>query len=106
MSAAESVVFALAGEGERAYAVEFPVRVEYVTPSGQYLVSVGLVSYIPNDAVVGGVEHVVEGDGEFYDTETRGQMARIDRQLTDDVGAQFVTNGRQFVDRKSAEVCW
>ncbi len=50
---------------------------------------IGLVADIPDDAVVGGVEDVVEGDGELDDAEAGAEMAAGDRDGVDGLGAQL-----------------
>jgi hypothetical protein len=44
--------------------------------AGQYLVGIGLMSHIPDQAVMRGIEHVMQGDGQFDRAQTRGEMAR------------------------------
>ncbi|GJD92726.1 hypothetical protein BHAOGJBA_6283 [Methylobacterium hispanicum] len=51
---------------------------------------VGLVSDVPDDAVVGGVEDVVERDGELDHAEAGTQMAAGDGDGVDHLGAHRV----------------
>ena len=76
---------ALFGRGEGAYAFEASVGGEGGAASGQYLVAVGLVAYVPDDAVVRGVEHVMEGDGQFDCSQAGGEVSGVARHFFYDV---------------------
>ena len=59
MSGNEAVVFAFRRIGESTETVQFADGVENVASSREYLMSVGLMSDVPDDAVIGGVKNVV-----------------------------------------------
>lgn len=59
---------------------------------------------IPNEFIVRCVVNVVYGNGEFYRTQTRGQVAGVARTLLDDVLAQLAAITRQLVDLKTFQV--
>ncbi|GJE67749.1 hypothetical protein LNAOJCKE_4982 [Methylorubrum aminovorans] len=65
MRRAEGVVLALGALGETGQAAALAERADAIAPSGEDLVRVALVSDVPDDAIVGGVEHVVQRHGEF-----------------------------------------
>ncbi len=67
MGRAERVVFALGALGEARQAAALAERPDAVAPPGQDLVRIGLVSDVPDQAVVRRVEHVVQGDRELDD---------------------------------------
>jgi hypothetical protein len=56
--------------------------------------AVSLMAHVPDDAVIGRVVDVVEGDGQLSHTEARSQVARVHRQLFDNVLPKLVTNPR------------
>ena len=97
MSAGKRVVFAFKRGGEGTDAAQLAVGAELVAPSGQYLVSVGLMSDVPYEAVVGRVEDVVQCHRQLHDTERRGKVPRVDSHLADDVVAQFAAYLRQLL---------
>ena len=97
MSAGESVVFAFFGRGERAYTFEFTVGGKGFAPSGQYLVAVSLMAHIPDDAVVGSVVDVVQGDSQFHSSEAGCEVPRIAGYFFNDVLPQFFADFRQLV---------
>ena len=66
--------------------------------------SVGLVSDVPNDTVVGGVEDIMERHGQFHHTETRSEMPWIVGQLVDDVLAEFIADVGQRLNAQSTQV--
>ena len=59
-------------------------RADAVAAAGQDLVRIGLVADIPDQAVVGRVEYVMQGDGQLHHAEAGPEMAaghshRIDK---------------------------
>ena len=62
----------------------FAIGLELIAPAGQYFVSVGLVSDVPDEFVVRGIEDVVNGDGQFDDAETGPEVSRVVGQRFDD----------------------
>ena len=104
MTAGEGVVLALQWGGKRADAVQMTVGAERVATSCKYLVTISLMTYIPHDAVVGGIEDIVQGNGNLDDAQTRGKVTGIDRHLVDNVLAQLAANLCQLVYIQLAQV--
>lgn len=52
---------------------------------------IGLMAYIPDDAVFRCVKNIVQCHSQFNDTKTGCQMSGIDRQFLHDVLAKFLT---------------
>ena len=102
MSGDEGVVFALGRVGETAQPVQLAAGVEPLASAGQYLVAVGLVPHVPYDAVVGGVEHVVQGYGQLDGSHARPEMPRVVGQRTDEEAAYLGTHLGQLLDRQFA----
>jgi len=61
----EGVVFALGAVGEGANAIAGADGGHPVFAACEYLVGIGLVADIPDQLVVGGVEDVMQGDGQL-----------------------------------------
>ena len=72
---AEGVVLAFVATREAADAAELAQRVHAVAPAGEDLVRVGLVADVPHQAVVGGVEDVVQRDRQLDRAEVARQVA-------------------------------
>ena len=104
MTAGESVVLALQWGGKRADAVQMTVGAERVATSCKYLVTISLMTHIPHYAVVGGIEDIVQGNGNLNDAQTRGKVTGIDRHLVDNVLAQLAANLCQLVYIQLAQV--
>ena len=79
MSGNESVILTFSRVGETADSFEFPERMESLPASGQDFVPVSLMSDVPNDPVVGRIEDIMQGDGQFDSTEAGSQMAGVFR---------------------------
>ena len=104
VAAGEGVVGALLGSGEGGEAVPLAVGAEGLAASCEYLVAVGLVAHVPDDAVLRGVEHIMERHRHFDRPKAGGEVTRIVRQLIDDVPAQFVAYLRQGLQGQTAQV--
>ena len=76
--------------------MKLTVGAELLASSGKYLVTVGLVSHVPDDAVFGRVVNVMKRHGNLYGTKAGGQMTGVDRQLFDDVLPQLLAECRQL----------
>ncbi len=85
---------------------QFAVGVELFPPSGQHLVCIGLMPHVPHDAVVGRVEDIVQGDGQFHHAERRGKMPGILAQLLYEAVPKFVTDSWQLLYGQFSEVGW
>ena len=75
MAGDEGVVLAFLTLGEAGQTVGLAQRVHALAAAGQYLVGIGLVADIPDDAVFRRIEHAVQRDGQFDDAEVRRQVA-------------------------------
>ncbi|BDL41724.1 hypothetical protein MSPGM_43140 [Methylorubrum sp. GM97] len=103
MGRAEGVVLALRALGEAGEATALAQRADAVAAAGQDLVRVALVSDVPDDAVVGGVEDVVERHREFDHAQARAEMAAGDRHGVDHLGAHGVGHPLQLALRQKPE---
>ena len=104
MPAPESVVGALRHARETADTAQQAFGLERLAAPGDNLVGIGLVPHVPDDLVRGRIENVVECGGEFHAAEARRQMPGIYRALVDDIAAQLVAVGTQFLRRELLEV--
>ena len=67
--------------------------------------TVGLVTYIPHQPIVGRIKDIVKSDGQFYNTETRCQMSGINCYLFNNITAQLVTQLWQLLFFEFSQVC-
>ena len=65
---------------------------------------VGLVPHVPYDAVVRGVEHVVQGHRYLHHSETGSEVSRIDRELVHNHLSEFVAQLGQLLHAELAQV--
>ena len=84
--------------------MQLAVGAEQLAPTGQYLVAVGLVPHIPYDAVVRGVQHIVQGHGQLHHAQARRQVAGVHRQLLHDGLPQLIAHLRQLVYCQPSQV--
>ena len=104
MAGNESVVGTFHGRGESAQPAQFAVGRKTFSPPGEDFVSIGLMAYVPHDAIVGGVENVVQSDGEFYCPEARCKVARILGQGIDNELTQLVAQLGKLSEVEAAQV--
>ncbi len=106
MTRAESIVGALLPAGETADSPELAQSVEVLPPARDELVSIGLVPYVPDQTVPGGIENIMEGQGEFYHPQVGGQMSANFGDGTDDFFADLLRQQRKIHRPHLAQVFW
>ncbi len=104
VAAAEGVVGAFGHAREAADAAHAAVAAERLATAGDDLVTIGLVAYVPHDAVVRRVVDIVQCGRQLHGPEARRQMPGIDRALLDDVAPQLVAVGAQLLGREAAQI--
>ncbi len=86
MADAKGVVLAFRPRGERCESGVLLDRVKAVRAAGEDLVRIRLVTHVPDQAVLRGVEHIVQGDGQLDRAEPCREVAatgadRVDEKL-------------------------
>ena len=84
MPGPEGVVGAFFPVWKTAQATFLPDAVKGFPPSGQDFMPVGLVAHIPDQAVIRGVEDIVQGDGELHHPQGGAQVPFLDGDHIDD----------------------
>ena len=100
----KGVVLALATRWKRCKAARLLDGMQLIAPSGQYLMRIGLMADIPNEAVVRRVEHIMQRDGELDRPETGGKMAATGTDAVDEELSQLVGQGLELAERQPAQV--
>ena len=104
MRRAERVVGALRALGEPAQPVLLAKRPDPVAAPCQDLVGIALVRNVPDDPVLGCVEHRMERHGEFDHAKPRAQMPACDADRADRLGPEFMGELRQLRVRQAVQV--
>ena len=86
----EGVEFRLGAFREAGQAVLLPHGENFVAAAGENLVRVALVAHVPHQPVVGGVEQVMQGHGQFHHAEAGAEVPAGATHGVEQVGAQFV----------------
>ena len=102
MPDAESVVFAFSAGRKWGQALVLLDGVEPITAARQHLVRVGLVTHVPDEAVIGGIEHVMQGNREFDRTQASGKMPPSGADAVDQELAQFPGQVLKFGGRQAS----
>jgi hypothetical protein len=68
-------------------------------PSTRYqFVSIRLMADIPNDQILWGIKYVVQGQGQFYRSQVRGQMTAVTGNSTDNFLSDLFSQLVKFFD--------
>jgi hypothetical protein len=92
MAYAECIILTFRASWESTQPIVFSVRAEIIPAACEDLVAIGLVSYVPYELVVGGIEDVVEGYGELDYAQAGCEVASMNAHGIDDVLTEFVTD--------------
>ena len=104
MPHAKGVVLALAALGEAREPSRLTHGVHAPHTPGQYFVRVGLMTDIPDQAVVRGVEDMVQGDRQFHHAEPGAEVPAGAAHAVQEILAQFPSEPQQFFPIECAEV--
>ncbi len=106
MATSECVVLTLQRRREGTKASQLPVELEQLTTTRQNFVGVCLMANIPNNTIIGSVEDVMQGHGDFDSTETRSQMPGINRHLLNNIITKLSAHFWQVLHFQFAQVTW
>jgi len=101
---AERVVFTLRALGETGKPARRSQGFDPVPPPGENLVRIGLMTYVPDQAITRRVEDMMQGDGEFDDPETRAQMTARYSNGGNGFGSELVGDLPEVVDVAESKV--
>src|SRR5262245_46008219 len=104
MCCAELVVFAFCSLRESAQTASGSHGGDPIPAAGQDLVWVGLMTDVPNQFVIRGIEDVMQGNRQLDYAETGSKMAARNRNRVDGLGAQFIGNLLQVPRINAAQV--
>ena len=102
MRGAEGVELALGAARKARHAAVLAQRRHVLAPAREDLVRIGLVADVPDEAVVGRVEHVVQRDRQLDGAQVRGQVPAGARDRLEHVCAQLVGQRAELRARSSA----
>ncbi len=101
---AEGIVLALGALGETRQAPALAQGANAVAPAGENLVRIGLMAHVPDHDVLGRLEHMVQGDGQFDNAQTRAQVAAGGGHCVDHLLAHVARQLLELGERKRADV--
>ena len=104
MRRAEGIIVAFGAPGEAGQAAALAQGADAVAPAGQDLVRVALMANIPDEFVIGRIEHIMDRRGQLHHAQARPQMATGDAHGSDGFGAQFVGQLAQLFGLQLAQV--
>src|ERR1700761_1088357 len=90
MRSAERIVIALRALGETGQSAAGSKRANPVATPSEDLVRVGLMPDVPDQPIARRIEHVVQGGGQFDDTEAGAEMPARHRNCIDGFLTQLV----------------
>ena len=100
MGSAERIVITFGTLGETGQAAALPQGTNAVAPTGQYFVRITLMTDIPDQTIIWGIEHVMKCDGQFDDAESRTEMTACLGNSVDGLGPQLVGKLLELIGRQ------
>jgi hypothetical protein len=100
----EGVILTLGHSRKAADALVLAIGMKLCLASGKDLVSVGLVSDIPDYLVIWSIIHIMEGNGKLYHSETGTKVTRVVAYLFNDMLPELVTESHQVKPVELPEV--
>ena len=104
MSYTERIVFRFFPLRETRDTAEYTVAVEIITATGEDLVAIGLMTYIPHQLIVGGIENMMKRNRQLHYTEARTKVTSVNGNIVDDVLPQFLAQLHQLDSVQSLHV--
>ena len=78
MSDAKSIIFTLTSFWKTRNTAFRPIRVKYLSATSQDLVTIRLMTDIPDELIVRSIKYVVKRHSQFYYSETRSEVTISD----------------------------
>lgn len=100
----EDIVWAFFRSGITGEATIRADSVEAGKAPGEELVRISLMASVPDEIVSGGIEDIVEGDGQLDSSEVGGEVAAGMRYVLDKEVTQLIAELRERFARESAQV--
>jgi hypothetical protein len=100
----EGIILTFGTLGKTGNALIYSVGMKKFAAAGKNFMSVGLMTYVPNQLIVGSIENVVQGNGKFNHTQTGAEVAAIYGNDVDDVLTELITNLFELVVRQLTKV--
>ena len=102
MRGAEWIIFAFAALGETRKPATRPQCADPVAASGENFVRIALMDNIPDQTVVGRVEHIMDGGGQLHNAKSGPQMSTCYRNGGNSFSAKLVGQLAKLRNLKSA----
>ena len=96
VSGAEGIVWTFGHLGETADTAVGAYGLECIAAAGENLVGIGLVSHIPYQLIVGGIEDIMQSNSKLDGTQTGCQVTGMGRESLHDISAQLVCHFLQL----------
>lgn len=104
MRGAERVVGRFAAPRKAGDPVALPQPRHGLAPARQDLVRIGLVAHVPDEAVLRGIEDIMQGQRQLDRPEVRGQVPARAGDRIQDEGAQLVGHVVEFAAVQPAQL--
>src|SRR5258708_17457083 len=104
MRGAEGIVLAFSAFCEPGQSTTLPQRPNPVTTTRQDFVRISLMTNVPEQLVMRGVEQVMESDREFHDAEPCSQVSTCYGNCANRLGSQFVGQLPQLLHMEATQI--
>ena len=90
MTGPERVVLAFAALGKARQSAALPERQHLVAPSGENFMGITLVTDVPNQAVIRGIENMMQGDRKLDNAQRSAKVPARDGDHAHGLAAHFI----------------
>src|SRR5690606_20761670 len=104
MAYTKSIIFTFSTFWKTTNSVQLSICVKNVFSARKNFMPVGLVAHIPNQDIIGGIEHVMKRNRKFNTAKTGAQMPFFCGDNIDDEFTKFLRQLRQFSLRNFPKV--
>ncbi len=104
MSGAERIVIAFGPLGEAGQSAAGAQGADAVATAGQDFVRIGLMANVPDQAIAGGIEHVVQGSRQLDNAKAGAKMSARDRDRVDGFLTQFIGDLPDLLHLKPTQI--
>jgi hypothetical protein len=102
MACPESVILTLGALGETTYSAVLTQGTKVLLTSGQKLVCISLMAYVPYETVVCRIEYVMKGYCQFHYTETGSEVPAVFGNSAYDASTYFFSQIEELLVRQAS----
>src|SRR5215831_15291351 len=105
MAYSKRVIFTFTPSWKAAKSPVFSVCKKFIAPACKDLMSIGLVSHVPNQLIIGRVENVMKRNCQLNHTQACPKMTAVNTDNINNILTQLIRKLVKLFSRKFPQVC-